>query len=162
MGLSGLTDPLLRTKFCIPRAGDDLVIRSHLTRRLEEGARRRLTLVSALAGFGKTTLFAQWARASGMPVAWLALEDASALLMSGVRVEEAMLDLLVNDLLAEHSGDRALVLDDYHLIGSEEIHRSLWYVVEHLPDTFHLVLAGRAGRRTEQRRSSREMVLQRS
>jgi ATP/maltotriose-dependent transcriptional regulator MalT len=145
------------------------LIRQHLTRWLEEGARRRLTLVCAPAGFGKTTLLAQWARASGMPVAWLALdegdddparfwryffaalgtqgsdalEDASALFMSGVRVEEAMLDLLVNDLLAEHSEDRALVLDDYHLIGSEEIHRSLWYVVEHLPDTFHLVLAGR-------------------
>lgn len=114
------------------------LIRQHLTRWLEEGARRRLTLVCAPAGFGKTTLLAQWARASGMPVAWLALdegdddparfwryffaalgtqgsdalEDASALFMSGVRVEEAMLDLLVNDLLAEHSEDRALVLDD--------------------------------------------------
>lgn len=164
-----MTDLLLRTKFCIPRVGDDLLIRPHLTRWLEEGARRRLTLVCAPAGFGKTTLLAQWARARGMPVAWLALdegdddparfwkyfvaalrtlgggavEDASALLMSGVRVEEAVLDLLINDL-AEDSEDRTLIVDDYHLIRSEEIHRGLSYVVEHLPDTFHLVLAGRA------------------
>src|SRR5918997_4578164 len=51
------------------------LIRQHLTRWLEEGARRRLTLVCAPAGFGKTTLLAQWARASGMPVAWLALDE---------------------------------------------------------------------------------------
>jgi LuxR family maltose regulon positive regulatory protein len=71
-----------------------------------------------------------------------AIEDASVLLMSGVRVEEAVLDLLINDL-AEDSEDRALIVDDFHLIRSEEIHRGLSYVVEHLPDTFHLVLAGR-------------------
>ena len=103
-----------------------------------------------------------------MPVAWLTLDegdddparfwryfaaalrtlgggadvDNSALLVSGVRVEEAVLDVLINDL-AEDSEDRALVVDDYHLIRSEEIHRGLSYVVEHLPDTFHLVVAGR-------------------
>ena len=163
-----MTDLLLRTKLCVPRTGDDLIIRPHLHRWLTEGARRRLTLVCAPAGFGKTTLLAQWAHASSMPVAWLtldegdddparfwryfvaalrslggdAVEDASALLMSGVRVEEAVLDLLINDL-AEDSEDRALIVDDYHLIRSEEIHRGLSYVVEHLPDTFHLVVGGR-------------------
>jgi LuxR family maltose regulon positive regulatory protein len=163
-----LIDSLLRTKLCVPRTGDDLVVRSHLSRWLRDGERRRLTLVCAPAGFGKTTLLAQWARGSNMPVAWLtldetdndpgrfwryfvaalrtlggdAVEDASPLLMSGVRVEEAVLDLLINDL-AEDSEDRTLIVDDYHLIRSEEIHHGLSYVVEHLPDTFHLVLAGR-------------------
>jgi LuxR family maltose regulon positive regulatory protein len=163
-----LRDPLLRTKLCVPRTGDGLIIRPPLNQWLTEGARRRLTLVCAPAGFGKTTLLAQWARASGMPVAWLtldegdddparfwryfaaalrtlggdAVEDASPLLMSGVRVEEAVLDLLINDLV-EGSEDRVLIVDDYHLIRSGEIHRGLSYVVEHLPDTLHLVLAGR-------------------
>jgi ATP/maltotriose-dependent transcriptional regulator MalT len=50
------------------------VPRAHLTERLQQGAERALTLVSAPAGFGKTTLLAQWLMESGMPVAWLSLE----------------------------------------------------------------------------------------
>ena len=58
----------------MPRPRTHLVPRSHLIERLQQGAERALTLVSAPAGFGKTTLLAQWLTESGMPVAWLSLE----------------------------------------------------------------------------------------
>ena len=58
----------------MPRPRAQLVPRSHLVERLQQGAERALTLVSAPAGFGKTTLLAQWLAQSGMPVAWLSLE----------------------------------------------------------------------------------------
>jgi len=70
--------PLLQTKLYIPQPHPNLVPRPHLVGRLEEGLRqgRRLTLVSAPAGFGKTTLLAAWARDCGKPVAWLSLDES--------------------------------------------------------------------------------------
>src|SRR6266699_705878 len=66
--------PLLSTKLHVPRPRAQLVSRSHLTKRLQQEAERALTLLSAPAGFGKTTLLAQWFAESGTPVAWLSLE----------------------------------------------------------------------------------------
>src|SRR5438067_12775282 len=66
--------PLLATKFHVPHPRTHLVPRAHLVERLQQGVERPLTLVSAPAGFGKTTLLAQWLAHSGMPVAWLSLE----------------------------------------------------------------------------------------
>jgi LuxR family maltose regulon positive regulatory protein len=61
--------PLLATKLYVPRPRTHLVSRAHLTRRLQQGVERALTIVSGPAGFGKTTLLAQWCAQSGMPVA---------------------------------------------------------------------------------------------
>ena len=66
--------PLLATKLHVPRPRRQLVPRAHLVERLQRGAERALTLVSAPAGFGKTTLLAQWFAQSSTPVAWLSLE----------------------------------------------------------------------------------------
>ena len=66
--------PLLATKLYVPRPRTYLVPRAHLTERLQHGVERALTLVSGPAGFGKTTLLAQWCAGSDMPVAWLSLE----------------------------------------------------------------------------------------
>ena len=66
--------PLLATKLHLPRSRVQLVPRSHLVERLQEGVAGALTLVSAPAGFGKTTLLAQWLAQSSTPVAWLSLE----------------------------------------------------------------------------------------
>jgi LuxR family transcriptional regulator, maltose regulon positive regulatory protein len=68
------SNPLLVTKLHMPRPRAQLVSRSHLTVRLQEGVVGALTLLSAPAGFGKTTLLAQWVTQSGMLVAWLSLE----------------------------------------------------------------------------------------
>ena len=67
-------DPLLATKLHVPRPRRKLVSRPGLMKHIQEGIQGPLTLVSAPAGFGKTTLLAQWVAESGMPVAWLSLE----------------------------------------------------------------------------------------
>jgi LuxR family maltose regulon positive regulatory protein len=131
---------------------------------------RALTLLSAPAGFGKTTLLAQWLAESGVPAAWVSLGSeendptrflsyviaalqtldaqvgttAVALLLTPQPPSpEAVLALLSNDL-ASREGDFTLVLDDYHVITAESIQRGMIFLLEHLPSQLHLILAARA------------------
>ena len=163
--------PLLSTKLHVPRLRAQLVSRPQLTEHLKEGIQGLLTLISAPAGFGKTTLLAQWREALRMPVAWLSLETqdnepvrffsyliaALQTLDPGIGTSalgllqtpqpaalETVLTLLTNDLSSGQTEDFALVLDDYHLITAEPIHRCVTSLVEHLPPRMHLVLATRA------------------
>jgi LuxR family transcriptional regulator, maltose regulon positive regulatory protein len=163
--------PLLATKLHVPRPRAQLVLRSHLIERLQRGAEHPLTLVSAPAGFGKTTLLAQWFAESSMPVAWVSLEPedndptrflsyliaalqtldaqigttALALLRTPQPPSpEAVLAVLTNDLVSREAGDVALVLDDYHVITADPIQRGMTFLLEHLPPQLHLVLATRA------------------
>ena len=164
-------DPLLATRLHWPRPHSHLVSRSHLTFRLQQGMERALTLVSAPAGFGKTTLLAQWLTERETPIAWLSLEPednepirffssvlaalqtlhpqlgtvARALLETSPSMPlERVLTLLINDLLEHPTSDFALVLDDYHVIETNAIHRGIGFLLEHLPPQMHLVLATRA------------------
>src|SRR5687768_11811307 len=66
---------ILKAKLYVPRYRADAVPRSRLYERLDEGARRELTVVSAPAGFGKTTLLADWSQRSELPVAWVSLDE---------------------------------------------------------------------------------------
>ncbi len=66
---------LLQTKFYIPPSRPELIPRPHLTKRLNEGQARKLTLICAPAGFGKTTLLSEWVRGSELPTAWLSLDE---------------------------------------------------------------------------------------
>jgi LuxR family transcriptional regulator, maltose regulon positive regulatory protein len=171
---NGQDDPLsqlLLSKLQIPRLRTRLVSRSHLTERLQQGMEQAVTLVSAPAGFGKTTLLTQWIAECGRPVAWLSLspEDndpvlflsyliaalctvdphlgATALALlrtSQPPAPETVITLLVNDLMRSPTGDFALVLDDYHLITAEPLHRALNALVEHIPPQMHLLIATRA------------------
>jgi ATP/maltotriose-dependent transcriptional regulator MalT len=163
--------PLLATKLHVPHPRPHLVPRAHLVERLQHGMDRALTLVSAPAGFGKTTLLAQWLVESEMPVAWLSLEaedndptrflsyliatlqtldaqigtTALALLLTPQPPSpEVVLAVLTNDLVDRRGGDVALVLDDYHVITAESIQRGMTFLLEHLPPQLHLVLATRA------------------
>jgi LuxR family maltose regulon positive regulatory protein len=163
--------PLLVTKLHVPRPRAHLVPRSHLVERLQRSMECPLTLLSAPAGFGKTTLLAEWFAQSGTAVAWLALEpednepvrffsyvlaalqQLSPALGSGARALldapqrlplERILALLVNELQALKIGDFALVLDDYHLIEVETIHHGMAFLLDHLPPQMHLILATRA------------------
>ena len=72
-----MTIPLLRTKFYIPPVRPELVSRPHLVERLNAGPRsgHKLTLISAPAGFGKTTLLSEWVAGCEQPVAWLSLDE---------------------------------------------------------------------------------------
>ncbi len=72
-----MSEPLLLTKLYVPPPRSTIVLRPRLIERLNEGllASRKLTLISASAGFGKTTLVSEWVAGCGRPVAWLSLDE---------------------------------------------------------------------------------------
>lgn len=165
-------DPLLATKLAIPPPRADLVPRQRLLERLDEVTRRKLTLVSAPAGFGKTTLLAEWCASSAaraMPIAWFSLDErdddperfwtyvlaalesahagagrsALALLHAGQPVPmETSLTVLIN-ALASLPFEFVLVLDDYHLIDAPPVHQTLAFLLDHMPQQMHLIVASR-------------------
>ena len=162
---------ILRAKLYVPRNRANAVPRSRLHERLDEGARRELTVVSAPAGFGKTTLLTDWSQRSELPVAWVSLDERDddparfiLYLISAIgtiqedfgkttraflgslesRDElEPVLTALSNEIL-EVPRDFVLVLDDYHSVRSETIHDALAFLLDHWPPPMHLVIAGRA------------------
>ena len=161
-------DALLATKLYLPGPRPGQVSRPRLMTRLDEGLARGLILACAPAGYGKTVLLADWARRGGRPVAWLSLDagdndparfwrHAVAALDrarpgTGGRVApllgppapssfQGLVTALINDL----AGDQALlVLDDYHVIGSPQVHESLAFLAEHRPAGTCVVLASRS------------------
>ena len=165
-------DVLLATKLHLPRPRPGFVPRPRLAVALGEGLARRLTLVCAPAGSGKTVMLADWARSAGRPVAWLSLDAAdndpvrfwrhvvAALDRARPGIAERVSPLLgppapptfdglvtalVNELDAEPSeAEVLLVLDDYHLIDAQTVHASLEFLVDHLPLGLHLVMASRS------------------
>jgi LuxR family transcriptional regulator, maltose regulon positive regulatory protein len=167
-----MAGPLLETKLQVPRRRRDLVDRPRLSERLSRGAESALTLVSAPAGFGKTTLLADWlatTAAKGRSATWLSLDqrdndpalfwtylvaalktaapgvgaDALSLLQAPQPPIEAVVATLLNDLSAI-SNDVVLVLDDYHVIDAREVQDGMAFLLEQLPPQIHLVIAGRA------------------
>jgi LuxR family maltose regulon positive regulatory protein len=160
---------LINTKFIIPRVSSELVLRSHLIERLNDGLNRKLTLVCAPAGYGKTTLLSQWLADSSHPVAWLSLDEndnnlviflsyfvatiqtifpeagqsALGLLNAPQKPPlEHITGTLINEL-AELGGPFLLVLDDYHTISDAEVHQLMDALITYMPSEMHLVLASR-------------------
>ena len=160
---------LLVTKVTIPPVRSVLLPRSRLLEVLEQSRSVPLTLLSASAGFGKTTLLSAWARESTGQVAWLSLDEQdndptrfwtsviAALRHSGTPVGEAAEALLhspqpsplagalisfLNDLAAR-AQDTALILEDYQVISEPAIHASLQFVLDRLPSSLHLLLSSR-------------------
>jgi LuxR family maltose regulon positive regulatory protein len=163
-------DTLIRTKLRLPFLRLELVSRPRLQERIARGLRRPLTLITAPAGFGKTTLVASCVAGCGMSVAWLSLDkddnqagrflgylvaalqeadrtigsEAAQLLAAARQAPpEAILTSLINDLDAA-GGEMALVLDDYQFISSQAVHDQVAFLLEHCPKTFHLVIATRS------------------
>jgi len=162
--------PLLNTKLYIPPVRPDRIRRPRLIERLNEGLSRKLTLISAPAGFGKTTLLSDWTRQSAAPVAWVSLDagdndparfwayfiaalqtihqgiGAAALAMlhsSQPPPIETLLTALINEI-AQIPGPFALVVDDLHVIAGQPIHGALTFLLDNLPPQMHLFLSGRA------------------
>ncbi len=162
-----MADPLVATKVLVPAARAGLVERHRLFGRLDDGTTRRLTLVSAPAGFGKTTLVASWltSRPNGRAVAWLSLDATDrdpALFWSGVAtalvgaVSQSSADGSSNPLDTRHVSVPALlnyltdascqvviILDDYHLVDQPQVAAGMTLLLEHLPTTAHLVICTR-------------------
>jgi len=171
-----MATPLLKTKLYIPPVRPGLVSRPRLIERLDEGLRqgRQLTLISAPAGFGKTTLLSEWVAGYGqlepnVRVAWLSLDERDddlarflayfvAALQTIPGVGESALAMLqsprppsVEAILTVLINEIAtlpaafiFVLDDYHLIRAQPIHDTLTFLLDHLPPPMHLALATRA------------------
>jgi LuxR family maltose regulon positive regulatory protein len=167
--ISGLH--LIPTKFAVPHRRAPLLEREHATRLLDQALQYPLTVLSAPAGFGKTTLLTQWIAASRPRVAWVTLDqgdndpmwfwryvlaafDHLGLVMlaemlplmsvAPTNVSDTVLSSLVVALAAA-PGPTVLVLDDYHALRAEttSIHEAVAYLVEHLPAQAHIVLASR-------------------
>jgi LuxR family transcriptional regulator, maltose regulon positive regulatory protein len=167
-----VTEPLIETKLYIPRMRPNVVARPRLSERLRRGADSRLTLISAPAGFGKTTLLTEWLAAAptaDRAVAWLSLDQSDSrpatfwtylitalqtvapgvgasalpLLQSSDLPIETVLTLLINELGALPH-DVAVVLDDYHVVESPDIEEGMIFLLDHLPSQIHAVISTRA------------------
>src|SRR4029453_7422076 len=136
---AGMASPLVETKLYIPRLRRSLVARPRLSGRLRGGAASRLTLVSAPAGFGKTTLLAQGLGAPPPRAAGARGVGASALplLQSGQPPIETVLTPVLNEL-GTVPDDLYLVLDDYHLVDGPDVQTGMTFLLEHLPPQVHL------------------------
>lgn len=160
---------LLRTKLFVPHAHPELVARPRLMEGLDTSLQCRLTLVSAPAGFGKTTLLSAWATQQPLPLAWVSLDERDndparfwayviAALQTlwpavGTRAFtmvqapqppaiEGVLTELLNDVAAV--GEEAiLVLDDYHAVREPAIHEAVGFLLDNLPPTLHIMIASR-------------------
>src|SRR5215217_7002 len=166
-------DPLASTKLRPSQPRPKLVARPRLVESLTREPGRRLTLLSAPAGFGKTTLLNKWVKDSvggESCVAWLSLDEGDndptrflSYLVAAIRrtVEEGFgegvlaalrspqpprLEALTAALINEFAdlpGEVSLILDDYHLIDSEAVHGIVSFLLERLPPDMHLVISGR-------------------
>lgn len=168
MGESVHSIPLLSTKLFIPPPRELLVPRPLLVERLIQGLSHPLTLISAPAGSGKTTLVAEWRASAGrdIPLAWLSLDrdDNDPVLFMAYLFEalrfikpdlpdpfpgmlqpvqalplQPILANLINDL-EDFPGPFVLALDDYHVITNGEVHAILTYLIEHQPAPMHLLI----------------------
>ena len=166
-----MSGTLLATKFYIPRKHEINVTRPHLVEKIIAGVSHpgSIVLVSGPAGFGKTTLIGEFVTQYAGAVAWLSLDEeendpirfwtylikalqtvkedlgASALSlfdMPQLPPAESIASILINDLVRLDI-DLILVLDDLHLVQNEEIHRTISYLIDHIPEKFHLLVSTR-------------------
>ena len=160
---------ILTTKLYIPPPPPKVVLRPRLIARLNEGLHRKLTLISAPAGFGKTTLVSAWVAGCDRPVAWLSLDEGDSdptrfltYLVAALRTIAAqigagvlgvlqspqpppiqsILTALLNEI-ATLSDPFVLVLDDYHVIDAQPVDQALTFLLQHLPPQMRLVIATR-------------------
>jgi len=163
-------DDLLHTKLLPPRLHASTIQRADLLARLDEGLSRKLILVSAPTGFGKTTLVGSWIKKRGFPSAWLTLDaydndptrfwtyaisalrsfdpaigktSLASLSAPNPPAFQHLLTPLINDLAAL-AGPCVLVLDDFHLLTSPETLAGLTFFIQHLPEPLHLLLTSRS------------------
>ncbi len=161
--------PIIKTKLFRPRLRPDLVPRPHLIERLNQGLARELSLVSAPAGYGKSTLVATWLEDTGLPAAWLSLDKKNDHLFVLLRYVLAAIRGLfpeacthvasllqaeqlpaVDYLAAELINDITLipdsfilVLDDYHLLHDEAVRTLFVALIENQPPNLHLAIVTR-------------------
>ena len=164
-----MSDNLLATKVHVPPLHGNLVNRASLVTRLNDGIARgcRLTLISAPAGYGKSTLLSEWQAQAELPVAWLSLEKGEnsparfwsyfiaalntlapvqraniggAILQAARTVQTGSMEDQITELINQLSSLEdpvCLVLDDIHALSDSQIHQDLTFLIEHLPQDAH-------------------------
>ncbi|MCA9983036.1 MAG: hypothetical protein KDE59_02035 [Anaerolineales bacterium] len=164
-----MSGDLLRTKLAAPPPRAKVVARPHLVARLQRGLAGRLSLVSAPAGFGKTSLVSAWLAECDRPVAWLSLDEedsdpvrffryfiaglqsihpdlgeavAAALALPQPPPLKTAVAGLLNELDARAT-ELVFVLDDFHLLHANAIHEALTYFLERQPPQLHMVIVTR-------------------
>ncbi|MBC7916012.1 MAG: hypothetical protein H7Y07_18030 [Pyrinomonadaceae bacterium] len=161
---------MLLTKLHIPSAGKNLIHRSGLFEKLNEGPNRKLILISAPAGFGKTTLISDWINQYKIQTAWVSLDKgdidpveflsyiiagiqgiSSEFGQSALRLlkspdkpnYKSITGLLINDML-QIKEDLVIVLDDFHLTDTSEISTIVTFLLERIPANIHVVISTRS------------------
>jgi LuxR family transcriptional regulator, maltose regulon positive regulatory protein len=161
---------MLLTKLHIPSAGNSIVHRSGLFENLNIGLRRKLILISAPAGFGKTTVITDWISQNKIPASWLSLDKGDndpavflSYIISGIQgiytdfghgalallnspnapSVESIISLLINEIL-DIKQNFILVLDDFHLINNCEVLKLVSFLLEHIPGNIHIVILTRS------------------
>ena len=164
-----MASSILATKLYIPPPRSKIVFRPPLIERLNEGLEGKLTLISAPAGFGKTTLVSAWIASFGRPAAWLSLDEgdndplrfisyliaalqtikagigegiAAVLQSPQPPAIESILTYLLNEIVTIPD-PFLLVLDDFHVIDAKPVENAIDFLIEHLPPQMHLVIATR-------------------
>ena len=160
----------LRTKLYVPPLQSTWVSRMRLLKRMDEGFERKLTLISAPAGFGKTTLLVEWIHQKKIPVAWFSVDKKDndpvhflIYVIAGLQTLEpgigkaaltllqspqpppleSILINLINDISCIPT-NATLVFDDYHAVDAKPIHDLIAFLLDHLPEHMHLVMATRS------------------
>ncbi len=167
--ITGQSRHLLQTKFYVPVVSSNQVSRPRLVELLNGGLDKTLILVSAPAGYGKTTLVSQWLKEAGTPAAWLSLDTGDndptrflQYLITAVQsvapgTGENLLDMLqgaqppqiesvtslLTNELASLSNRFVIVLDDFHVINSDAVIKTVAYLLDHLQRQIHLILLTR-------------------
>jgi LuxR family maltose regulon positive regulatory protein len=160
---------ILATKLYIPPIRPKVVSRPRLIELLNEGLHRKLTLISASVGYGKTTLVSDWVAGCKRPGAWLSLDEGDsdpirflAYLVTALQTIapnigkevlgvlqsplppsiESVLTTLLNEITTTLD-NFVLVLDDYHVIDAKPVDQAITFLLNHLPSQMHLVIATR-------------------
>jgi LuxR family transcriptional regulator, maltose regulon positive regulatory protein len=166
---AGAFDGLLRSKLNAPQCRAAVVERGRLVDVMDRAIARGMAVISAPAGFGKSTLLSAWASRADMPTAWLSLDAAdndvhtfllycaAALDAAKPGLGEAAVDLLgamppapapavmtsLVNAVSSAGTDIALVLDDYQFIQTMDIHEAVLFLVDRKPPSLRLIIATR-------------------
>jgi len=164
-----MVTPFLSTKFFIPQPRKKLIRRDHLFDLLNGGIQGKLILVSAPAGYGKTTLISSWLKAQDLPVAWVSIDEEDneyfrffrylleALRQNDPQVGPTLLQMLQSPMppsqdnfvelvmneISSLSHECFLVMDDYHLINNPVIHSDFYQIIESSPKELHFIICSR-------------------
>ncbi|MTI83415.1 MAG: hypothetical protein FH756_05790 [Firmicutes bacterium] len=165
---NNLAPILLKTKMHIPKTRQTVISRPRLMQELDQGFKNKLTVITAPAGYGKSTLAGEWANKGDFPVAWVSLDygDNDSLrfwnyviasleivkpgisdrVQSTLRLvnqsPEVFITVLVNEL-CNVSHDFCLILDDYHAVKDDFVHNSLSLLIKYLPSCMHILISTR-------------------